>query len=53
LDDCDGFRGAQRTLEHRRVTQKSVELGKNELGNGHVLVVLDGTHPTISLLVPR
>lgn len=38
LDDFHGFGGGERVLEHGRVAEEAVELGKDEFGDGYVFV---------------
>ena len=52
LDDLDGFVGGQRALEHGRVAEETVELGEDELGDGHVFLALNRGQPGIGRVMP-
>ena len=47
LDDLDGFIGGERALQHGGVAEESIKFSQDELGNGHVFLVLNGGEPGV------
>lgn len=47
LNDVNGFERRERLFENARISEKPVEFGKNEFGNRHILLFLNGSQPRI------
>ncbi|HRI14966.1 MAG TPA: hypothetical protein PLX89_18375 [Verrucomicrobiota bacterium] len=53
LDDFDGLIGGERVLEDGGIAQQAVEFGKDEFGDRHVFLALNGGRPRARVVVPR
>jgi len=53
LNEFDRFVGRERMFKDSRVAEQSIELGKDEFGNSHAFIALNGAQPSTRAFMPR